>query len=55
MELQYIKNDPEWKKKKSYKDKPCPYNVGCRCQTMDCWRCGWNPKVDEARRAKREI
>jgi hypothetical protein len=49
MELQYIKNDPNWKKKKSYKEQPCPYNEGCSCLKKECWRCGWNPKVEQAR------
>ena len=50
MELQYIKNDPNWKRKKSFKNIPCPYNEGCHCTSKDCWRCGWNPKVAKARR-----
>ena len=52
MELQYIKNDPDWKKKKSHKRKQCPYNEGCYCHQKDCNRCGWNPKVAQARREK---
>ena len=50
MELQYIKNDPNWKSKKSFKNIPCPYNEGCYCTSKDCWRCGWNPKVEKARK-----
>ena len=53
MELIYIKNDPNYKKK-SFKSIPCPYNEGCHCKTKDCWRCGWNPKVAEVRRARME-
>ena len=53
MELVYIKNDRP-KRKNYYKVFDCPYNEGCRCEKMDCKRCGWNPKVDEARRARRE-
>lgn len=49
MELQYIKNDPNWKKKKSYKGVPCPFNEGCSCLKKECWKCGWNPKVAKAR------
>lgn len=49
--LQYIKNDPDWKsKRKSEKSAPCPYNEGCHCTSKDCWRCGWNPKVEKARK-----
>lgn len=50
MKLEYIKNDPDWKKNKSYKSTSCPYNDGCFCTTKDCWRCGWNPKVAKARK-----
>ena len=51
MKLQYIKNDPDWKsKRKSEKSAPCPYNDGVHCDTKDCWRCGWNPKVEKARK-----
>ena len=32
----------------------CPHNEECRCRSRDCWRCGWNPKVAEKRRAKLE-
>ena len=50
MELQYIKNDPNWKKKrKSYAYKTCPYNEAVRCREVGCKRCGWNPKVAKAR------
>jgi hypothetical protein len=52
MELQYIKNDPNWKKKKSYKEQPCLYNEGCSCLKKECWKCGWNPKVAKARTEK---
>lgn len=54
MELQYIKNDPDWKPKK-YKVYDCPYNDGCHCSTMDCHRCGWNPKVAATRMKKTEL
>lgn len=53
MELVYIKNDPNWKKKrKSEVGIPCKYNEGCACISRDCWRCGWNPKVAKARAEK---
>jgi hypothetical protein len=52
MELQYIKNDPDWKK--SRKNQPCPYNEGCHCHKRECWKCGWNPKVAQARLEKIE-
>ena len=51
MDLVYIKNDPDWQKKKA-KSYDCPYNPGCHCSTMDCYRCGWNPEVEKARREK---
>lgn len=31
----------------------CPYNPECRCQRMECYKCGWNPKVDAERRKAR--
>lgn len=49
VELVYIKNDPDWKKKKERKYKTCPYNDACRCSEATCKRCGWNPKVAKAR------
>lgn len=54
IKLQYIKNDPDWKKKREshQKKQRCPYNDGCHCHQKDCWKCGWNPKVDQARREK---
>jgi hypothetical protein len=27
----------------------CPYNEGCSCDTPECDKCGWNPKVAERR------
>ena len=27
----------------------CRFNEGCHCYTLDCYRCGWNPVVAEAR------
>ena len=29
----------------------CPHNEGVLCENMRCAKCGWNPKVDKARRA----
>lgn len=52
MELQYIKNDPGYKKKSYHKNNPCPYNEGCACQKKECWKCGFNPKVAQARSDK---
>ena len=50
MELQYIKNDPDWKeKKKAQKNTACPYNEALICAKKECWRCGFNPKVAQAR------
>ena len=55
MELEYIKNDPDWKaKKKAQKNTDCPYNEGLICEKKECWRCGWNPKVAEVRMARME-
>ena len=28
----------------------CPYNEECRCVRIECYKCGWNPKVAERRR-----
>jgi hypothetical protein len=55
--LEYLKNDPDWKKKKreSQKSTPCPYNEGVQCYQKDCWRCGWNPKVAEVRNKRLEV
>lgn len=48
MELQYIKNDPNYKKERGMY--VCSYNPECRCLKRDCYRCGWNPKVAQARK-----
>ena len=52
--MQYLKNDPDWKKKvkESRKSTKCHYNDGCECDKRDCKRCGWNPKVAKARLEK---
>ncbi len=47
MELQYLKVQNF---KKDVED--CKYNDACRCnryQRAMCHRCGWNPKVEQAR------
>jgi hypothetical protein len=49
MELQYIKNDPDRKKRKRYLVRTCPHNEEVRCNHVNCKRCGWNPEVAEAR------
>lgn len=28
----------------------CPYNSECGCWTPECHKCGWNPKVERARK-----
>ena len=48
MELQYYK--PQHYKKRGYHD--CPHNEGCRCNVKNCHKCGWHPKVAEARMQK---
>lgn len=34
------------------KDMSCPHNEACRCASKNCHKCGWNPKVAEARMQK---
>ena len=53
MELQYMKNDPNWSKRRHGK-LTCLYNEWCRCTKRECGRCGWNPRVAEQRRAAYE-
>ena len=48
MELEYYKVD----KKVKQRVYDCPYNEGCSCAKMNCYRCGWNPIVDKIRREK---
>lgn len=48
MVLKYIRNTGSHKKGE-YKVYDCKYNEGCRCHKMECWKCGWNPKVAQAR------
>jgi hypothetical protein len=47
MVLEYYKVTKKEKKKPVI----CPHNDACKCTTMDCERCGWNPKVDKRRKA----
>ncbi len=51
MELEYYK--PAQYKKPKYYD--CPYNEACRCRYKVCYRCGWNPKVQEIRETRMKI
>lgn len=30
----------------------CPHNSECRCRSMTCYKCGWNPEVAKQRSAK---
>ena len=53
MELQYIKNDPDYAKRKHGMIQ-CVHNEGCRCRKMECSRCGWNPRVAAQRSAAYE-
>ena len=34
------------------RDMRCPHNDACRCAVKNCHKCGWNPKVAEARMQK---
>lgn len=45
MELQYIKNT-----KREHGKFVCPYNQECRCLKLECYKCGWNPRVAENRK-----
>lgn len=49
MELQYIKNNI----RREHGEIVCPYNEECRCDRLECFKCGWNPKVDAERRKAR--
>lgn len=31
---------------------PCPYNAGVDCRGDNCFKCGWNPEVEQKRREK---
>lgn len=33
-------------------EKKCPMNEGITCGGGDCFRCGWNPEVEKARKEK---
>ena len=49
MELTYIKNDIKRERGKIV----CPHNPeGVRCLRLECYKCGWNPKVGEPRKAQ---
>ena len=48
MKLEYYKVDS--KKQKGMHE--CPHNKECLCRTKDCYNCGWNPKVAQARSKK---
>lgn len=45
MELVYIKNDVKRHNGKIV----CPHNEECRCERMNCGKCGWNPAAAHAR------
>ena len=32
----------------------CPHNQECRCKNAECHKCGWNPKVEKARKIENE-
>ena len=49
MEMVYIKNDF----KREHGKYVCPFNPECRCERLECYKCGWNPKVEEARKKAR--
>lgn len=31
---------------------PCQYNAGVDCSGGNCFKCGWNPEVEQKRREK---
>ena len=33
----------------------CPYNKAVICDFKKCERCGWNPRVEQIRKAKNRI
>lgn len=33
----------------------CPYNKAVICDEKKCTKCGWNPRVEQIRRAKNRI
>lgn len=45
MKLEYIKNEIKRENGKII----CRYNPECRCEKLECGRCGWNPAVAQAR------
>ena len=46
MKLEYIKNDF----RREHGLYVCPFNQECRCERLECYKCGWNPKVEEERK-----
>lgn len=51
MELVYIKNDGKGIKSERVHGKyVCHHNPECRCDKRECWKCGWNPEVAQARK-----
>ena len=49
MTTRYINGRPVQVKDSTYA-KICPHNEGILCDSMKCWKCGWNPKIDKERR-----
>ena len=39
----------EWKQSEEYGTWECPYQVNVGCLVRECSKCGWNPKVAQAR------
>lgn len=46
-----VDEDFPWKKIGGYFYE-CRYNEGCQCRNRQCDTCGWNPAVENARKAK---
>lgn len=46
MKLEYVKI------KRYTKNLSCPHNNACKCSKQTCWKCGWNPTVEQRRMEK---
>lgn len=51
MATRYI-NGKAFQVKDSSYARICPHNEGVLCESMKCVKCGWNPKVEKARRER---
>jgi endogenous inhibitor of DNA gyrase (YacG/DUF329 family) len=39
-----------YRKQKKESESECPYNMSVSCTDHMCGKCGWNPKVEKARK-----